>query len=180
MLSTLRRGWYLPALAAVVAAAVALALVAWHPAPYVSVGSVALPAGDAAGADARVTQAFTVAQILAEDPAVGDALAARLGVSRADADRYSVEVVESTTLIKLRFEADTAAAAREGMAALEAVLTGPSPVSNGVPAGTLVVTRPPEPPFRDGVATWEAVAVAGLLGLVLGAVIAVARERSRP
>ena len=175
--ATLIRQWWLLVAAGTIAAATAYVAVEARPAPYVATGAVALPLDRAATSDAQIQRAFAIAQIVVDADAVARALADRLG-EPVDHVRggYAVEAIESTTVLKLTFEASTATRAVAGVRALAATLTAPGPVAPGVPGGTLVVTRLADGASYDGIATWEAVLVAAFCGVLLGVVIAVSRE----
>ena len=170
--------WWMPVLGALVAGVVAYVAGSANPPPYVATGSVALPAGDAAHADGRVTEALTISQILAEDEHVQRALARRTGRTAADlVGDYAVEVVEYTTVIRLTYADGTAARAAAGLTALAAIVTARPSIAVGVPDGALVVSRVNDPPLLDGTAPGELGAIGLLAGLLLGAVLAVARDR---
>jgi hypothetical protein len=171
----------MPVLAAILAGGSAYLAASAHPPPYVATGSVALPAGDAANADARVTQALTIAQILAEDEHVQHALAARTGRSATDlVGDYAVEIIDYTTVIRLTYVDRTAGRAAAGLRALAAIVTARPSIAPGVPDGALVVTRVRDAPVLDGTAPDELAGIGLLAGLVLGGVLAVARDRQHP
>ncbi len=171
---------WMPVVAALVSGTVAYAAGSAHPPPYVASGVVALPAGDAAHADGRVTEALTISQILASDEHVQRELARRVGRTAADlVGDYGIEIVDYTTVIRLTYADRTATRASVGLVALAAIVTARPSIASGVPDGALVVSRVNDQPVLDGTAPAELAGVGLLVGLGFGSVLAVARERRR-
>lgn len=153
----MQRWWVLLACSAS-AVAIALAITALRPAPYVSSAFVAVPVGAAVDVGDRNAQAFAIAPLLASDPAV----------ARAAGGQLQVRGTEDTTEIELRVHAGSAGAALKGAGAVARLVTDRGTAA--APAGTLVVVAAPAEATLDGTGSAEAAAVAALFGLVAGAI----------
>lgn len=146
--------------------------------PRYTAGATLLVSADDPFNSTRLAQ--TYANALPDDGGLLGAVSDELGVEEEDVpDALSVEADTDTAVMRLEYRApDEDEALRGAEVAVEA-MTGESPEAVSVPAELLEVIREPRvissPP--SGVPT-TALALGGILGLFLGLVLAVGRERS--
>jgi capsular polysaccharide biosynthesis protein len=123
--------------------------------------------------------AATYAGLIPSDNAVLHAVASATGLSLADVKTgTSVIVVNGTSLLDLRFTAQSAQGATAGVDAMSQAISAGQPVTQAIPAGTLTLVRDASTPISHVQKTSTVVALGLVLGLVLGAVIMIIWERA--
>jgi capsular polysaccharide biosynthesis protein len=124
--------------------------------------------------------AITDAALIPKDEAIGRHLAAELGTTISEVRRrLSVTNDPETALLRIDYRGATASDARSGAIAVARSITGSNPESNNIaPKSIEIVQLPNRVSAASSLGTLMPVAV--ILGLALGAVLAVAAERADP
>jgi hypothetical protein len=180
-----RRLWLIPlAVAAVVAVAFGVSAVRGDSTTAQSVVVVTShpgPKGPGYASEAAKL-ALTYAGVLEQDPVVLDRIGTAVGRSRDDVrDRFSVVNDTDTAVLRLRFRDDDRGRAALGATTAAQAIAGSRPASPRVGPDSVELVKPAGLPAKatTGLST-AALVAAGLLGLLLGAILLVAWERADP
>ncbi|MGO9560955.1 MAG: hypothetical protein ACLPQS_03695 [Acidimicrobiales bacterium] len=176
-----RRRYLLVVAAVVLAVAGSLAVGVAEPTKYVSTVILVVPSGGRPGAASEADNlAATYAALIPQDQQVQLAAGSAAGMSSTQAGQaISVTVESGSAILTVRFTAGSAAKAYLGAQAVATAVTG-RPVTRAIITGSLVIVAKAQPATSSASSPLKRLVLGGMLGLLLGLVLAVAWERSDP
>ena len=123
--------------------------------------------------------ASTYAGLIPSDNSVLTAVSAATGLTQAEVKSgTSVTVVNGTSLLDLKFTSARPSTTAAGVTAISRAISAEHPATTAIPAGTIAVVHGASPPVSHARSLAEVVVIGLLLGLLLGAVIAIIWERA--
>jgi capsular polysaccharide biosynthesis protein len=152
---------------------------------YQATASLIVPSGAGPGSSVSADQAgklaTTYAGLIVEDQAIVRKVAKAVGQSQDDVKKNTSVVNEqNTSLLRVRFTADSPKTASTGAKTIAGLVSGPSPAAAGILPSSLETISTPK---QGGTASKDktgALPIGAVLGLALGLVLLIAWERSDP
>jgi len=173
-----RRLW-LPVGAAIVAAAVAALVSGGLGRPAATYESTALLLAHSTSDDVR--QAPTYASLLEHDAGLLAHVAGEVGVPAATVDDDLVaQSITNTSIIEVTYTSENADQAARAVRAIVADVTAKQPQATAITPGSFELVQPATEATESGSTRLPTVPLAALLGLIVGAVAAIALDRTDP
>lgn len=179
-----RHGWIL--LVTALAGTVGGWFIARHePLSYVAQATLVVQSGATGlgpgSANEAASLATTYAAVIPTDEAVLSAAATALGVAPATVSRSLSIVVETgTSVLLLTYSASVPTKAIQGATAVAEIVGGTASTSAAIPSGSITIVRLPGAANQPHSLRSYGMPVGAVLGLLLGAMLVFAAERSDP
>ncbi len=123
--------------------------------------------------------AATYAGLIPNDAAVISAVASKTGLAPSEVtSATTVTVTNGTSILNVRFTASTPAIALTGADAMADSISGKHPVTATIPSGAVALMQHPTAAIRHLTSRSVILGLSVLLGLLLGAVLAIIWERA--